>query len=236
MSMNQLARHLRRGRALDFQQNLEELEAAGEAPTLEGETFKELTLDGFVLRGINLTNVEFETCELRQVRLEGCTLDGFVLAITPFNFTSIGLNLPTAPAFMGNTVVWKPATTSALSCWTLFRVLEAAGLPPGVINLVHGAGAQIGNLLLERPELAGLHFTGSTGVFQSMWKTVGERIASYAQYPRLVGETGCKDFIVAHRSADPAALSTAILAAQVLLNFLGFIFHARASRAGQSPA
>ncbi|MCA9490865.1 MAG: aldehyde dehydrogenase family protein, partial [Myxococcales bacterium] len=126
-------------------------------------------------------------------RLDHRPLDGFVLAITPFNFTSIGLNLPTAPAFMGNTVVWKPATTSALSCWTLFRVLEAAGLPPGVINLVHGAGAQIGNLLLERPELAGLHFTGSTGVFQSMWKTVGERIASYAQYPRLVGETGGKD-------------------------------------------
>lgn len=144
-------------------------------------------------------------------RLDHRPLDGFVLAITPFNFTSIGLNLPTAPAFMGNTVVWKPATTSALSCWTLFRVLEAAGLPPGVINLVHGAGAQIGNLLLERPELAGLHFTGSTGVFQGMWKTVGERVASYKQYPRLVGETGGKDFIVAHRSADPAALSVAIL-------------------------
>jgi 1-pyrroline-5-carboxylate dehydrogenase len=144
-------------------------------------------------------------------RLDHRPLDGFVLAVTPFNFTSIALNLPTAPAFLGNTVVWKPATTSALSCWSLFRLLEAAGLPPGVINLVHGAGPDIGGALLARPELAGLHFTGSTGVFQSMWRAVGERIGSYRQYPRLVGETGGKDFVLAHPSADVTALSVAIL-------------------------
>jgi 1-pyrroline-5-carboxylate dehydrogenase len=144
-------------------------------------------------------------------RLDHRPLDGFVFAVSPFNFTSIGLNLPTAPAFMGNTVIWKPATTSALSCWRLFQVLEAAGLPPGVINLLHGAGAEVGNAVITRPELAGLHFTGSTGVFQQMWQQVGQNLARYGQYPRLVGETGGKDFIVAHRSADPTALAVAIL-------------------------
>jgi 1-pyrroline-5-carboxylate dehydrogenase len=144
-------------------------------------------------------------------RLDYRPLDGFVFAVTPFNFTSIALNLPTAPALMGNTVVWKPATTSALSCWVLMQVLEKAGLPPGVINLVHGHGAEVAERVLLRPDLAGLHFTGSTRTFQSMWKTVGDNISRYRQYPRLCGETGGKDFIVAHPSADPIALSVAIL-------------------------
>jgi 1-pyrroline-5-carboxylate dehydrogenase len=144
-------------------------------------------------------------------RLDHRPLDGFVFAVSPFNFTSIGLNLSTAPAFLGNTVVWKPATTSALACWRLFQLLEAAGLPPGVINLLHGAGADVGDAVLAHPALAGLHFTGSTGVFQSMWKTVGQHLSRYAQYPRLVGETGGKDFVLAHPSADAAALSVAIL-------------------------
>jgi 1-pyrroline-5-carboxylate dehydrogenase len=144
-------------------------------------------------------------------RMDHRPLDGFVFAVTPFNFTSIGLNLPTAPAFLGNTVVWKPATTSALSCWRLMEVLEEAGLPPGVINLLHGAGAEIAGGVLERPELGGLHFTGSTGTFQSMWKTIGNAIGRYRQYPRLVGETGGKDFVLAHPSADPVAVSVAIL-------------------------
>jgi 1-pyrroline-5-carboxylate dehydrogenase len=138
-------------------------------------------------------------------------LDGFVFAVTPFNFTSIALNLPTAPAMLGNTVVWKPATTSALACWRLYELLIEAGLPPGVINLVHGHGAEIGDAVLVHPALGGVHFTGSTPTFQGMWRTVGERIASYTQYPRLVGETGGKDFILAHPSADPAAVATAIL-------------------------
>jgi 1-pyrroline-5-carboxylate dehydrogenase len=144
-------------------------------------------------------------------RLDHRPLDGFVFAVSPFNFTSIGLNLPTAPALMGNTVVWKAATTSAAACWELFQLLEAAGLPPGVINMVQGRGAVIGDAVLGCSELGGIHFTGSTRVFQHMWKTVGTRIASYGQYPRIVGETGGKDFIVAHASADPAAVSTAIL-------------------------
>jgi 1-pyrroline-5-carboxylate dehydrogenase len=144
-------------------------------------------------------------------RLDHRPLDGFVFAVTPFNFTSIGLNLPTAPAFLGNTVVWKPATTSILSCFRLLQVLEAAGLPPGVINLVNGAGADVGDRVLAQPTLAGLHFTGSTGTFQSMWRTIGSNIDKYKQYPRLVGETGGKDFILAHPSADAAAVTTAIL-------------------------
>lgn len=143
-------------------------------------------------------------------RMEHRPLDGFVFAITPFNFTSIGLNLPTSPAICGNTVVWKPATTSALSSWHLFQLLEAAGLPAGVINLLFGEGASVANPVLLRPELAGVHFTGSTGVFQGMWRIIGENIASYRQYPRIVGETGGKDFILAHPSADPMALSVAI--------------------------
>ena len=146
-------------------------------------------------------------------RLEYRPLEGFVLAVTPFNFTAIGANLPSSVALMGNTVVWKPASTAAYSAWWLMKLYEEAGLPPGVINLVYGNGADIGDPALASPDLAGIHFTGSTGVFNSMWKTVGQNIAagSYRNYPRIVGETGGKDFIVAHPSADADAVATAIL-------------------------
>ena len=136
-------------------------------------------------------------------------LEGFVYAVTPFNFTSIAANLPAAPALMGNTVVWKPASSAMLSAYYLMRLLEAAGLPPGVINFVPGDAAQISGVLLDSPDLAGVHFTGSTAVFQQMWRHVGARVADYRTYPRLVGETGGKDFIVAHPSADPQALAVA---------------------------
>jgi 1-pyrroline-5-carboxylate dehydrogenase len=144
-------------------------------------------------------------------RMEYRPLEGFVFAVTPFNFTSIAGNLPTSPALMGNTVVWKPASTAAYSAYWLMRLYEEAGLPPGVINLVYGEGSTIGNAALQSEHLAGVHFTGSTPVFQSMWKTIGESIAGYRNYPRIVGETGGKDFIVAHPSADVEALATAIL-------------------------
>ncbi|MFN8422048.1 MAG: L-glutamate gamma-semialdehyde dehydrogenase [Anaerolineae bacterium] len=144
-------------------------------------------------------------------RLEYRPLEGFVFAVTPFNFTSIGANLPTAPALMGCTVVWKPASTSILSAYWTMKLLEAAGLPPGVINLVPGDGAAIGDPVLASPHLAGLHFTGSTGTFQHMWRTIGTNIERYRTYPRIVGETGGKDFIVAHASADPDAVATAIV-------------------------
>jgi 1-pyrroline-5-carboxylate dehydrogenase len=143
-------------------------------------------------------------------QMEYRALEGFVYAISPFNFTAIGGNLTTAPAIMGNTIVWKPAATAMLSGYYTLRVLEEAGLPPGVINLVPGDSVQITRLLLDSPELAGVHFTGSTAVFNSMWKTVGSNIDKYRGYPRLVGETGGKDFIVAHPSADPAAVAVAI--------------------------
>jgi 1-pyrroline-5-carboxylate dehydrogenase len=144
-------------------------------------------------------------------RLEYRPLEGFVLAITPFNFTSIAGNLPTAPALLGNVVVWKPSTTQQLSAHYLMRVLEAAGLPPGVINMVTGSGRAVSRVALADPDLAGIHFTGSTGTFQHLWRTVGENIASYRGYPRLVGETGGKDFVVAHPSADPDVLVTALV-------------------------
>jgi 1-pyrroline-5-carboxylate dehydrogenase len=144
-------------------------------------------------------------------RLEYRPLEGFVFAVTPFNFTSIAGNLPTSAALMGNTVVWKPASTAAVSAHFLMRLFEEAGLPPGVINLVYGSGAAVGDPALASEHLAGIHFTGSTPVFQGMWKTVGESIAGYRNYPRIVGETGGKDFIVAHPSADAEALATAIL-------------------------
>jgi 1-pyrroline-5-carboxylate dehydrogenase len=137
-------------------------------------------------------------------------LEGFVYAVTPFNFTSIGGNLPTAPALMGNTVIWKPASSAMHSAYYLMRLLEAAGLPPGVINLVPGDAAAISNVLLSDRELAGVHFTGSTSVFNNMWKTIGANMSQYATYPRIVGETGGKDFIVAHPSADRQALAVAI--------------------------
>ncbi|HEY2073396.1 MAG TPA: L-glutamate gamma-semialdehyde dehydrogenase [Gaiellaceae bacterium] len=146
-------------------------------------------------------------------RLEYRPLEGFVFAVTPFNFTAIGANLPSSVALMGNTVVWKPASTAAYSAWWLMKLYEEAGLPPGVINLVYGNGAEIGDPALASPHLAGIHFTGSTGVFNSMWKNVGANIAdgTYRNYPRIVGETGGKDFIVAHPSADVEALATAIV-------------------------
>jgi 1-pyrroline-5-carboxylate dehydrogenase len=144
-------------------------------------------------------------------RMEYRPLEGFVFAVTPFNFTAIGGNLPTSVALMGNTVVWKPASTAALSAHYIMRLLQEAGLPPGVINLVYGAGATIGNAALASPRLAGIHFTGSTPVFRSMWKTIGGNIEQYQNYPRIVGETGGKDFIVAHPSADVEAVATAIL-------------------------
>ncbi len=144
-------------------------------------------------------------------RMEYRPLEGFVLAITPFNFTSIAGNLPTAPALMGNVVVWKPSTTQQLAAHYLMRLLEAAGLPPGVINMVTGSGQPVSRVALRHPDLAGIHFTGSTGTFQHLWRTVGENIASYRGYPRLVGETGGKDFIIAHPSADPDVLTTALI-------------------------
>lgn len=137
-------------------------------------------------------------------------LEGFVYAVTPFNFTSIAGNLPTAPALMGNTVIWKPASSSMLSAYYIMKLLEEAGLPPGVINFVPGDAAMISDKLLAHRDLAGVHFTGSTAVFNSMWKTIGASMSRYKSYPRIVGETGGKDFIVAHASADPVALSVAI--------------------------
>jgi 1-pyrroline-5-carboxylate dehydrogenase len=143
-------------------------------------------------------------------RLDYRPLEGFVLAITPFNFTAIAGNLPTAPAIMGNVVVWKPATTQSLAAHFIMQLLEAAGLPPGVINLITGHGHAVSDVALAHPQLAGIHFTGSTGVFHKLWRTVGDNIASYRGYPRLVGETGGKDFVIAHPSADVAALRTAL--------------------------
>jgi len=143
--------------------------------------------------------------------LEYRPLEGFVYAVTPFNFTSIGGNLPTAPALMGNTVIWKPASSAILSGYYIVKLLEAAGMPPGVINFIPGNAVEISNVLLDSPHLAGIHFTGSTGVFQSMWTRVGQNIARYKSYPRLVGETGGKDFIVAHPSADVQEFSVAIV-------------------------
>ncbi|MFN2571588.1 MAG: L-glutamate gamma-semialdehyde dehydrogenase [Gemmatimonadales bacterium] len=138
-------------------------------------------------------------------------LEGFVYAITPFNFTSIGGNLPTAPAIMGCTVVWKPAATAAYSNYLLFRLLEEAGLPPGVINFVPGPASLVSERLLGDRRLGGIHFTGSTDVFQSLWKQVAGNLTAYADYPRLVGETGGKDFILAHPSADVEALATGLV-------------------------
>ncbi|RAY14304.1 1-pyrroline-5-carboxylate dehydrogenase [Actinomadura craniellae] len=144
-------------------------------------------------------------------RMEYRPLEGFVLAITPFNFTSIAGNLPTAPALMGNTVIWKPSPTQQFSAHFLMRLLEAAGLPPGVINMVTGDGRALSRTALPHPDLAGIHFTGSTATFQHLWRSVGENIAGYRAYPRLVGETGGKDFVVAHPSADPDVLRTALV-------------------------
>ena len=144
-------------------------------------------------------------------RMDYRPLEGFVYAVTPFNFTSIGTNLSSAPALMGNAVIWKPASSTVFSNYYVAKLFEAAGLPPGVINFVPGNAAAISDVVLNHRDLAGIHFTGSTEVFQTMWRTAGENIARYRTYPRLVGETGGKDFIIAHVSADPDALITAIL-------------------------
>ncbi|OGR19712.1 MAG: 1-pyrroline-5-carboxylate dehydrogenase [Desulfobacterales bacterium GWB2_56_26] len=138
-------------------------------------------------------------------------LEGFVFAVTPFNFTAIAGNLPTAPAIMGNTVVWKPASSLVYTPYLIMQILEEAGLPPGVINFVPGSGGTVGDVCLADPNLAGIHFTGSTRVFQQMWKTVGENIARYHSYPRIVGETGGKDFVFAHASAEVKPLVTALV-------------------------
>ncbi|MBT8039266.1 MAG: L-glutamate gamma-semialdehyde dehydrogenase [Gammaproteobacteria bacterium] len=138
-------------------------------------------------------------------------LEGFVFAVTPFNFTAIAGNLPTAPAIMGNTVVWKPASSLVYTPWLFMQILEEAGLPAGVINFVPGSGADVGDTALASPHLAGIHFTGSTRVFQQMWKTIGGNIERYRSYPRIVGETGGKDFVFAHQSADVPALVTALV-------------------------
>ena len=143
--------------------------------------------------------------------LEYRALEGFIFAVAPFNFTSISGNLPTAPAILGNVALWKPASTSVLSSYYLMRLLEAAGLPAGVINFVPGPGAAVGDPVLASPHLAGIHFTGSTGTFQAMWQTVGNNIRAYHSYPRIVGETGGKDFVFAHPSASVDALLTALV-------------------------
>jgi 1-pyrroline-5-carboxylate dehydrogenase len=144
-------------------------------------------------------------------RFDHRPLEGFVYAVTPFNFTAIAGNLPTAPALLGNTVVWKPSPTQQLAAHYTMRLLEAAGLPPGVINMVTGNGMAVSEVALADPDLAGIHFTGSTATFQLLWRTVGENISRYRSYPRLVGETGGKDFVIAHSSADVDALHTGLI-------------------------
>jgi 1-pyrroline-5-carboxylate dehydrogenase len=144
-------------------------------------------------------------------RMEWRPLEGFVLAITPFNFTAIGGNLPTSAAMCGNVVVWKPAHTQIYSAQMFMRILKEAGLPDGVINLIYVDGPTLGGVCFSHHYFAGVHFTGSTGVFNSMWKTIGENVGTYKSYPRIVGETGGKDFVLAHKSADPAVVATALL-------------------------
>ena len=144
-------------------------------------------------------------------RMDHRPLEGFVLAITPFNFTAIAANLPLAPALMGNTVVWKPSPTQQLAAHHTMRLLEAAGLPPGVVNMVTGDGRAVSEVALTHRQLAGVHFTGSTGTFRHLWSTVGGQLDRYAGYPRLVGETGGKDFVIAHASAEPAGLVTGLV-------------------------
>ncbi len=143
-------------------------------------------------------------------RVEQRPLEGFVFALTPFNFTAIAGNLPSAPAMMGNTVVWKPADSQVYSANLIMQIFKEAGLPDGVINLVYVSGPVAGDVIFHHPDFAGIHFTGSTGVFQGIWKTIGDNIHNYRSYPRIVGETGGKDFILAHPSAIPAQVSTAM--------------------------
>lgn len=144
-------------------------------------------------------------------RMEYRPLEGFVFAITPFNFTAIAGNLPAAPALMGNVVIWKPAFTQVYSANVIMKVFKEAGLPDGVINMVLADGPVAGDVIFKHPDFAGIHFTGSTKVFQTIWKTIGENIAGYKSFPRIVGETGGKDFVLAHKSADPKALATGLI-------------------------
>ncbi len=155
--------------------------------------------------------IQPESAPMIWDRLQHRPLEGFIFAVTPFNFVSINGNLPTAPTMLGNVSVWKPASTAAYTSHFLMQVLREAGLPAGVVNMIFARGAAIGGTVLRNKHLAGIHFTGSTPVFHTMWKTVGENIANYRSYPRIVGETGGKDFIIAHRSADAEALTTAIV-------------------------
>ena len=143
--------------------------------------------------------------------LEYRALEGFIFAVSPFNFTSIAGNLPSAPALMGNVALWKPASSSVYSGYFIMKLLQEAGLPDGVINFLPGTGGEVGDPVMDSPHLAGIHFTGSTEVFQGMWKRIGDNISTYHTYPRIVGETGGKDFILAHESADPSALATAMV-------------------------
>ena len=138
-------------------------------------------------------------------------LEGFIFAVTPFNFTAIAGNLPTSPAMMGNTVLWKPASSAVFSGYKLMTLFREAGFPDGVINFVPGSGSKVGNPVMASPHLAGIHFTGSTPVFQGMWRTIGQNISNLKSYPRIVGETGGKDFIFAHASSDVEALATAMV-------------------------
>ena len=144
-------------------------------------------------------------------RMEHRPLEGFVYAVTPFNFTAIGGNLPGAPALMGNTVVWKPSHSALLSNYYVYRLLETAGLPPGVINFVPAEAVMCTATLVEEPYFAGIHFTGSTAVFRQIWRQLASRLDKYVSYPRIVGETGGKDFVVAHQSADPAAVAVGLV-------------------------
>jgi 1-pyrroline-5-carboxylate dehydrogenase len=152
-----------------------------------------------------------ESGPLTWNRMDHRPLEGFVYAITPFNFTAIGGNLPTAPALMGNVVIWKPSHTAMLSNYYVYKVLEEAGLPPGVINFLPGDSIQVSNALLSDRSMAGIHFTGSTAVFQTLWRQMGENLANYGSYPRIVGETGGKDFVLAHPSADIDALAVGLV-------------------------
>ena len=160
-----------------------------------------------------LTAIQPETGGPEINRMELRPLEGFVFAVSPFNFTAIGGNLPAAPAMMGNVVLWKPASTTVFSNYQLLEIWKEAGLPDGVINFIPGKGAQVGPAVFAQKGLAGIHFTGSTDTFRRMWSEVGQRIADYNTFPRLVGETGGKDFVVAHPSADPLAVSAGLIRA-----------------------
>jgi len=151
-----------------------------------------------------------ESAPLIWNRMEHRSLEGFIFALTPFNFTSIAGNLPAAPALMGNTVVWKPSNTQIYSASLIMEIFEKAGLPPGVINLVYTSGPEAGDVIFSNPDFAGIHFTGSTSVFNGIWKTIGDNVAKYKSYPRLVGETGGKDFVVVHPSANVVEVATAL--------------------------